>query len=146
MNVVKNKKRTISKEIFTMIVAAIIIIYLGWFIYFMTGKVTIPAEDSVVWDRLVYLLTAVEAVAFTAIGFLFGEQVNKKAIEHAEENVDEAKKKVVQAKEKLNEFQQTVEEEKEIASKKGPASEEELNKLQGIEQKRKEIYREFQAF
>jgi primase-polymerase (primpol)-like protein len=148
MNQVKNPSKINTREMITVCVAVIIVGCLGWFIYYMTGKAGV--EDTTTWDRLVYLLTAVEAIAFTAIGFLFGEQVNKRAIDHAEENVNEAKKKVIMAKEKAAELQKTVEEEKEIiteaVSKKGQLSKEESNKLQDIEQKRKEIYREFQAF
>lgn len=148
MSQIKNPGRVSSREIITVCVAVIILGFLGWFIYYMTGKVGI--KDATTWDRLVYLLTAVEAIAFTAVGFLFGEQVNKRAIEHAEENVNGAKQKVIQAKEKVAELQQTIEEEKEIMSeavlKKSPLSRDKSNKLQNIEQKRKNIYKEFQAF
>jgi len=43
-----------------------------------------------VWSRYIYLLGGLEAVVFTAVGWLFGREVNRKQAEQAEKATDEA--------------------------------------------------------
>jgi len=45
------------------------------------------------WDRAIYLLNGIEAVAFAAAGFLFGSKVNRERAEQAEKRADEVEKK-----------------------------------------------------
>jgi cytochrome bd-type quinol oxidase subunit 1 len=42
------------------------------------------------WDRWVYVFGAAEAVAFTAVGWLFGREVNRKRAESAEVRAHDA--------------------------------------------------------
>jgi len=42
--------------------------------------------DEETWKRYVYLLTGVEAILFTAIGWLFGKEVHREQAANAEQN------------------------------------------------------------
>lgn len=44
-----------------------------------------------VWSRYIYLLGGLEAIVFTAVGWLFGREVNRKQAEQAEAATNEAK-------------------------------------------------------
>jgi len=44
------------------------------------------------WVRLVFLFSSVEAIAFAAVGFIFGKEVNKTRAETAEKDAKQAKK------------------------------------------------------
>lgn len=52
--------------------------------------------DEEIWGRYTYLLGGLEAIVFTAVGWLFGREVNRKQAEQAEtatKEAAEAKKK-----------------------------------------------------
>lgn len=44
------------------------------------------------WQRLVYVFGGIEAVVFTAVGWLFGREVNRRQAEGAEQRADESDK------------------------------------------------------
>lgn len=44
-----------------------------------------------VWQRRIYLFSAVEAIVFTAVGWLFGREVNRTAVESARQEATAAK-------------------------------------------------------
>ncbi len=44
-----------------------------------------------VWSRYIYLLGGLEAIVFTAVGWLFGREVNRKQAEKADAAAEEAK-------------------------------------------------------
>jgi hypothetical protein len=48
-------------------------------------------EDSL-WQRRVFVFGAVEALVFTAVGWLFGREVNRSALASAQEDADTAKR------------------------------------------------------
>ncbi len=54
--------------------------------------------DETVWQRRVYLFGAVEAVVFTAVGWLFGREVHRSAAESAQQEASEAKQDVAAAR------------------------------------------------
>ena len=45
------------------------------------------------WERLVYVFGAIEAIAFAAVGWVFGTEVNRKRAESAEKRADEEQEK-----------------------------------------------------
>ncbi len=47
--------------------------------------------DETVWQRRVYLFGAVEAVVFTAVGWIFGREVHRSAVASAEQDAAAAK-------------------------------------------------------
>ena len=51
------------------------------------------------WDRLVYLLTGVEAVAFAGAGWVFGKEVHRGEVARAENQVKTEKQRADQAQE-----------------------------------------------
>jgi hypothetical protein len=54
-------------------------------------RVATDASDPV-WQRRIYVFSAVEALVFTAIGWLFGREVNRSAVATAEQDAAGAKK------------------------------------------------------
>ena len=46
--------------------------------------------DEPIWSRYIYLLGGLEAIVFTAVGWLFGREVNRKQAEQAEKATKEA--------------------------------------------------------
>jgi hypothetical protein len=55
------------------------------------------------WDRLVYLLTGVEAVAFASAGWLFGKEVHRSEAQQARKQVVTERQRVSQAQTDLRE-------------------------------------------
>jgi len=59
--------------------------------------------SQTVWDRLVYLLTGVEAVAFASAGWLFGKEVHRSEAQQAEKQVVTERERASQAQSDLRE-------------------------------------------
>ena len=70
------------------IVAILVLVGFAVFVAYLVIKVTSSSEES--WTRLVYLFGAVEALVFTAFGWLFGREVNRGAAKSAETRADTA--------------------------------------------------------
>jgi hypothetical protein len=85
-----------TKELGVFIVAVACIVGLSVFIIYLIGQTTL-AEPQ--WQRLVYLLNGVEAVAFGAAGYLFGKEVHRQRAETAEKEAKDAKADANHAKE-----------------------------------------------
>jgi len=47
-------------------------------------------KDSLEWERLVFIFGAIEAVTFTAIGWVFGREINRQRADAAEQRADNA--------------------------------------------------------
>jgi ABC-type Na+ efflux pump permease subunit len=47
--------------------------------------------DETVWQRRAYLFGGAQAIVFTAVGWLFGQEVNRSAAESAKQDANEAK-------------------------------------------------------
>jgi hypothetical protein len=62
----------------------------GYFIYYLSGIALNPKLDAIVWARQTYLLTGVEAIAFSAAGYFFGKEVNRQRAENAESSAQDA--------------------------------------------------------
>lgn len=55
------------------------------------------AMSEVVWSRYVYLLTGIETITFTAIGWLFGKEVHREQAEMAQQQATEATEQAKEA-------------------------------------------------
>lgn len=55
-------------------------------------------NDADVWQRRVYVFAGAQAIVFTAVGWLFGREVNSEALKAANAYADEAKDEARQAK------------------------------------------------
>jgi len=70
---------------------------------YLVGVITMfqLADDSgtsdPIWERYTFLLAGFEAIVFTAVGWLFGREVNRKQAERAEQATDDAQKKAEEA-------------------------------------------------
>ena len=71
------------------------------FIYFLIEK-TDPAIEETQWSRYLFLFSGVEAILFSAVGFIFGKEVNRTRANKAEKKEEEATKQKELAKEKAN--------------------------------------------
>lgn len=57
-------------------------------------------REQAEWERWVYVFGAVEAIAFAAIGWLFGREVNRERAEKAEDAAEQANEEAAQNREK----------------------------------------------
>jgi hypothetical protein len=81
------------KDITTTIIGVIALFAFGYFLFFLTRQISAEQQQ---WDRLVYIYGGVEAVAFAAAGYFFGNKVNRERSEKAEKKaatVEEAARK-----------------------------------------------------
>jgi hypothetical protein len=77
--------------------AIVTAIFLVAAIYLITNADT---KDSNEWERLVYVFGAFEAIAFAAIGWVFGTEVNRQRADNAEERAGQAEQEKDTEKEK----------------------------------------------
>ncbi|GAA0504417.1 hypothetical protein Ade02nite_28490 [Paractinoplanes deccanensis] len=64
----------------------------------VVAMIWIADGDDVVWQRRVYVFGAVEALVFTAIGWLFGREVHRSAAQSAQASADAANQAADQAR------------------------------------------------
>jgi hypothetical protein len=78
--------------------AVIVVAAFAVFAYFLVDNA--DTTDQREWERWVYVFGAVEAIAFAAIGWVFGREVNRERAEKAETRADVAtdKEKAERAK------------------------------------------------
>jgi uncharacterized membrane protein YeiH len=69
--------------------AALVIIAFAVFAIFLVTNA--DTQDQTEWERWVYVFGAVQAIAFAAIGWVFGREVNRERAEKAEQRADETK-------------------------------------------------------
>jgi len=55
-------------------------------------------KEETVWQRRVYLFGSVEAVVFTAVGWMFGREVHRTAVESAQQEAQQAKEEASAAR------------------------------------------------
>lgn len=70
-------------------VAVVLLVAFGALVVLMLMVANAP--DETVWQRRVYLFGAMEAIVFTAVGWLFGREVHRSAAETAKQDATEAK-------------------------------------------------------
>ena len=68
--------------------ASVVVIAFAVFATFLV--VNADTQNQAEWERWVYVFGAVEAIAFAAVGWVFGREVNRERAEKAEERADEA--------------------------------------------------------
>lgn len=78
-------------RVITVVLAIVILACLAILIIFLLGQAN--AEDPI-WQRYIYLLSGVEAIAFAAAGYLFGREVNRGRAEEAQRRADNAETRV----------------------------------------------------
>jgi hypothetical protein len=83
-----------ARMIFAGIITAIFIVAA---IFLMTKAGT---DSSNQWERLVYVFGAFEAIAFTAVGWIFGTEVNRQRADNAEGRANKAEEEKDVEKEK----------------------------------------------
>jgi uncharacterized membrane protein YgcG len=67
------------------IVAVLVLIGFAGFVAYLVAHVNSSTQS---WTRYVYLFGAVQALLFTAFGWLFGREVNRQAVKSAESRAD----------------------------------------------------------
>jgi hypothetical protein len=77
------------------IIAILLLVAYGIFMIYLL-KVIETKEPT--WSRMMMLFTSLEALAFTAAGYIFGREVHKKRAEIAESDKDKAQKETDEAK------------------------------------------------
>lgn len=68
----------------------IFIVYISFIAYLLYNT---GLKDDLIWTRMLFLFTGIEAITFAALGYVFGKDINRKRAENAEKNADDAKKK-----------------------------------------------------
>lgn len=76
------------------IVVAVLVGY-GFFVKYL---LTCIETDEPYWSRMILLFSSIEAIAFGALGYVFGKEITKKIAKTAEEGKNEAKKEAEKAK------------------------------------------------
>jgi hypothetical protein len=76
-------------------VAVITLVCFGLMLIYMLSLTSSASELQ--WQRAVYLLSGVEAIAFAAAGFLFGKEVHRQQAEQATARADKAEEKAAAA-------------------------------------------------
>ncbi len=77
------------------IVAIVLLLGFAALLIYLVGKAGTAADGT--WSRYVYLFGAVEALVFTAVGWLFGREVNRQAVQSAEARADQATSRTEEA-------------------------------------------------
>lgn len=71
------------------IFALIILVAYSLFLKYLLGKTQVEDNE---WMKLTYIFGSLEAIVFTAVGFIFGREVNRSRAVTAEKDADKAKK------------------------------------------------------
>lgn len=83
------------KGLVAVVVAVLILVGFTVLMIFLSGQVHSANDTS--WSRYLYLFGAAEAIVFTAVGWLFGQEVNRKAANEAGARADGATAKAEDA-------------------------------------------------
>lgn len=76
------------RGIVAVFVAVVLLLGFGALVWFLVTQAGSAAEGT--WSRFVYLFGSAEALVFTAVGWLFGREVNRQAAQNAEARADQA--------------------------------------------------------
>jgi hypothetical protein len=63
------------------------LVFFALLLTYVIMQIGLPQQQ---WDRIVFVISGVEAIAFAAAGYLFGREVNRQRAERAEERAEEA--------------------------------------------------------
>ena len=89
-----------TKGIIATVLGILALVAFGIFAYYLAKHI---GDGQTQWDRLVYIFGGIEAVAFAAVGYFFGKEVNRARAETAEENAKDAGKNAKQDQAKKSE-------------------------------------------
>ena len=70
------------------VVAIVVVVLFAYFAYFLVDHADTTNQRE--WERWVYVYGGIEAIAFAAIGWMFGREVNRERAENAEQRADVA--------------------------------------------------------
>jgi hypothetical protein len=93
-----SSKEGVTMDYFRVGFAVVVVLAFGVFAYFLVENADTTEERE--WERWVFVFGAVEAVAFTAIGWVFGREVNRERAENAEERAQTAEEEKVQERDR----------------------------------------------
>lgn len=93
----RTTKKSALNTIRLIIIAAVVVAY-GLFIFFLMDKIE---SEELYWTRLIFIFSSLEAIAFAALGYVFGKEITKKVAKTAELAQREAEKKASYATEEL---------------------------------------------
>lgn len=79
-----------TKDRLAAIITAFVLVGFGAFIIYL---LTALDANELGWARRTYLFAAVEAIAFAAVGWLFGREVHRERAESAEERAEKEKQR-----------------------------------------------------
>jgi hypothetical protein len=85
-----------GKPAYTMAVIVLIV-----FLVLIAYLITKSATTELQWTRLIYVFGGVEAIAFSAAGFIFGKEVHREQVAKSEDRANEAKIELKGAQEKV---------------------------------------------
>lgn len=71
-------------------IAVALLLAYGVTIFVLFNLADDSGVDEPIWSRYIYLLGGLEAIVFTAVGWLFGREVNRKQAEQAEKATKDA--------------------------------------------------------
>ncbi len=76
----------------TVVALVVIVAFAAFSVFLVTNADTKEATE---WERWVYVFGATEAIAFAAVGWLFGREVNRERAVKAEASADKAQQEAV---------------------------------------------------
>ncbi len=79
------------------VVGAVILLAFGLVMIYMLSIANDKGTNETVWNRQSLIFAAAEAIAFTAVGWMFGREVNRTAAEGAGQAQKEAQAKTAEA-------------------------------------------------
>jgi hypothetical protein len=85
----KNSEAGASPAVLLAVAIGLLVIYVV-ILYFLFKGADDKDMSETIWGRYTYLLGGLEAIVFTAVGWLFGREVNRKQAEQAEQATQEA--------------------------------------------------------
>jgi hypothetical protein len=75
----------------TVTIAVVLLLAFGLLVYYLNGKA--DGENELAWQRRIYLFGGVEAIVFTAVGWIFGREVNRQQVDAAENRANASDQK-----------------------------------------------------
>ncbi|WP_046757076.1 NADH-quinone oxidoreductase subunit J [Kordia jejudonensis] len=70
---------------------SLILVYIIFIIYLMKRAEILGEEKPLEWARYLFLFTGIEAIVFTAVGYIFGQEVSRKVEQSADQRVENEK-------------------------------------------------------
>lgn len=104
----------LNKNILLIVALVVLILFVPLVLWMLAGT---TVKEETVWARRVYVYGTVEAIVFTAVGWLFGREVHREQASSAKQDAQEAKGEAASARQEAS----TKSEEAAVAKTKGHA-------------------------